>query len=922
MIQVLLYPDTLSMVGSMNTFEIYCSSKTDVVFALRYQGSSTNIVQHTYTPNDKNRITVSVKDIILPLLSFEVKDSIEPYIQPNIMKAFVATVYEVGSEGSKKEFTFSVIRAGVDRLADSAANFLKTNFLTWQPQTKGVTYYSPEFLTYYAAEASEVKCKAYIPAGHGYEEKVLTLASLEAGKVYTVPVQYAIIAKLLGDDGILPHVYEIWVEQAGERVTYVQQYYASDMKSEEEEWFLFENSLGGVDCFRAYGNSENTAEHTHNVAEIEEDSEEYRVDTTRKFKKNTGFLDKKERLWMLDFFPSLGKYVYHGNSLRKITVTDSDVNYEAKELPSNYTFTYKYSDARPYLNISRSEVGSFKQLDIQLPDLGNFTIAPRLVECSRLTLSSGALFPVQNPYSEEWGVTTLAAIFTHFVGQLSDSYTGGGGVGHSHKNIDVLDALSEFNGYITYLDKKIKAGYADETDDFSENGKASRKILRKDIEDTASALIKFLSGAQFGGFIPGILTGSGGRIDERGNAEFESITSRSSIIAKELIVNRQTAMESNFVFTESGLVDSVEENAPATEGDNITYTLQLQKRWEGDFTAFKENDVILASVNALAAGGKYYDMWMRVLSVNTVKNTIEVVCYPDSEVPSGANHPPCELARLIRWGNATDEDRQSCWYISSSEGLLVWLDHVTKPIIDKSNYSLAIGKLPDALHFVFANYPLADKRDGAFYAKYLAVQNIIRTDYQGNVKQDVVDRGKWSLDMAKSEEPYRCIATEVHDVWHYGCRWRCLEDETQAEPKYASTGWAFVEGNPEFKVEMTSAQGWSFDCDEISKLNDEGQYNVFTTLLFEATLYNRSVNDYVEAKRVTWTRDTGNVQEDNAWAIEHADAGFSVPITWKDLGTNADERWSCKFKVEVELLEETVQPSRSRVAYAESSIFV
>lgn len=921
MIQVLLYPDALSMVGSMNAFEIYSSSKTDVVFALRYQGSSANIVQHTYTPNDKNRVTVSVKDIILPLLSFEVKDSIEPYIQPNIMKAFVATVYEVGSEGSKKEISFSVIRAGVDRLADSAANFLKTNFLTWQPQTKEVTYYSPEFLTYYAAEASEVKCKAYIPNGHGYEEKVLTLASLEAGKVYTVPVQYAIIAKLLGD-GILPHVYEIWVEQAGERVTYVQQYFAGGMKSEEEEWFLFENSLGGVDCFRAYGNSENTAEHTHNVAEIEEDSEEYRVDTTRKFKKNTGFLDKKERQWLLDFFPSLGKYVYHGNSLRKITVTDSDVNYEAKELPSNYTFTYKYSDARPYLNISRSEVGSFKQLDIQLPDLGNFTIAPRLVECQRLTLSSGALFPVQNPYSEEWGVTTLAAIFTQLVGQLSSSYTGGGGVGHSHKNIDVLDALSEFNGYITYLDKKIKAGYADETDDFSENGKASKKILRKDIEDTASALIKFLSGAQFGGFIPGILTGSGGRIDERGNAEFESITSRSSIIAKELIVNRQTAMESNFVFTESGLVDSVEENAPTTAGDNITYTLQLQKRWGGDFTAFRENDVILASVNALATGGKYYDMWMRVLSVNTVKNTIEVVCYPDSEVPSGANHPPCELARLIRWGNATDEDRQSCWYISSSEGLLVWLDHVTKPIIDKSNYSLAIGKLPDALHFVFANYPLADKRDGAFYAKYLAVQNIIRTDYQGNVKQDVVDRGKWSLDTAKSEEPYRCIATEVHDVWHYGCRWRCLEDKTQAEPKYASTGWAFVEGNPEFKVEMTSAQGWSFDCDEISKLNDEGQYDVFTTLSFEATLYNRSVNDYVEAKRVIWTRDTGNAQEDNTWAIEHADAGFSVPITWKDLGTNADERWSCKFKVEVELLEETVQPSRSRVAYAESSIFV
>lgn len=915
MIQVLLYPDALSMVGSMNAFEIYCSSKTDVVFALRYQGSSANIVQHTYTPNDKNRITVSVKDIILPLLSFEVKDSIEPYIQPNIMKAFVATVYEVGSEDSKKEISFSVIRAGVDRLADSAANFLKTNFLTWQPQTKEVTYYSPEFLTYYAAEASEMKCKAYVPNGQGYEEKVLTLASLEAGKVYTVPVQYAIIAKLLGD-GILPHVYEIWVEQAGERVTYVQQYFAGGMKSEEEEWFLFENSLGGIDCFRAYGNSENTAEHTHNVAEIEEDSEEYRVDTTRKFKKNTGFLDKKERQWLLDFFPSLGKYVYHGSALRKITVIESDVNYEAKELPSDYTFTYKYSDARPYLNLSRSEVGSFKQLDIQLPDLGNFTIAPRLVECQRLTLSSGALFPVQNPYSEEWGVTTLAAIFTQLVGQLSSSYTGGGGIGHSHKNIDVLDALSEFNGYITYLDKKIKAGYADETDDFSENGKASKKILRKDIEDTASALIKFLSGAQFGGFIPGILTGSGGRIDERGNAEFESITSRSSIIAKELIVNRQTAMESNFVFTESGLVDSVEENAPATAGDNITYTLQLQKRWEGDFTAFKENDVILASVNALASGGKYYDMWMRVLSVNTVKNTIEVVCYPDSEVPSGANHPPCELARLIRWGNATDEDRQSCWYISSSEGLLVWLDHVTKPIIDKSNYSLAIGKLPDALHFVFANYPLADKRDGAFYAKYLAVQNIIRTDYQGNVKQDVVDRGKWSLDIAKGEEPYRCIATEVHDVWHYGCRWRCLEDKTQAEPKYASTGWAFVEGNPEFTIDVTSSEGWRFSKNYIlSKRDDLGELAAFTTIFLTGKLYNRDVTDHLI--NIMWTRDTGDPAKDNQWAQQIAQRKdqLTLPLTGSDLGEHWADGNSCIFKVSAEINDGEVYSTELEIEF-------
>ena len=204
-------------------------------------------------------------------------------------------------------------------------------------------------------------------------------------------------------------------------------------------------------------------------------------------------------------------------------------------------------------------------------------------------------------------------------------------------------------------------------------------------------------------------------------------------------------MESNFVFTESGIVESVMGTPAATEGGNVTYDLKLQKRWDNDFTAFKENDVVLASINTLAENGKYYDMWLRVLSVNTVTNTITVVCYPDDEVPSKKNYPPCELARLIRWGNAVDEDRQSCWYISSSEGLLVWLDHVTKPIIDKTNYSLAMGKLPDALSFLFQDFPTANKRDGAFYAKWMMAASFQQIDYQAtqSTRQETEVCGAW-----------------------------------------------------------------------------------------------------------------------------------------------------------------------------------
>lgn len=694
MIQVLLYPDALSMVGSMNAFEIFSTSKADVVFALRYKGSSANIVQHTYTPNDKNRITLSVKDIILPLLSFEVKDSSEPYAQPNIMKSFVATLYEVGSEGSKKEFTFSVIRAGVDRLSDSATNFLKNNFLTWQPQVKAVTYYSPEFLTYYATATSVMKCKAYMWNGTAYEEKEVVLMNhMNAGTVYTVPVQYAIIAKKIGGS-IQPSYYDIWVEQDGKRVTYVQRYYASDMKSEEEEWFLFENSLGGVDCFRAYGNSENTAEHTHNVAEIEEDSEEYRVDTTRKFKKNTGFLDKKERQWLLDFFPALGKYVYHGSALRKITVTESDVNYEAKELPSNYTFTYKYSDARPYLNLTRSDASDFKQMDIHLPEIGNFTIAPRLVEFPRQLLSGGVLFPVQEPYSETWGVTTADALFNYFASTLSDRYSGGGGIGHQHFNIEVLNGLSYDYGYILYQGDRIKAGMAD---DCTPGGALEKKMLRKDIDDTAKGKITFedvislLKGLKLGdgksqitgeglaklyafmtyNFVSGAY-GSGASIDNNGDAEMNSLFVRQFISAPKFVFNEISVTKAEQWNTNGyGTIESVDTGKHIIslhlEGNDYG-SLQVGDICRGIYADIdnahgsdKNTEGALDDCNFVLHKG-FFTTYFYVKKIITSEKGKFVFEYGKR---SEATPDPCAYMDFAQYGSFTDNKRQSSMYFSS-----------------------------------------------------------------------------------------------------------------------------------------------------------------------------------------------------------------------------------------------------------------
>ena len=671
------------MVGSMNAFEIYNDSKTDVVFALRYHGAEQNIVQHTYTPNDEHRITVDVKDIILPLLAFELKDDSTPYVQENIMKAFSAEIYEVGDAGNRKEFSFSVIRAGVDKLADSAENFLKNNFLTWQPQVKAVTYYSPEFLTYYAAEACAVKCKAYLWNGTGYTESEITLAHLTEGCVYTIPVQYAIIAKALNQK--TPSYYDVWVEkEGGDRLTYVQRYYASDMKSEEEEWFLFENSLGGVDCFRAYGNSENTAEHTHNVAEIEDDSEEYRVDTTRKFKKNTGYLDGKERLWLLDFFPSLGKYVYHRNSWRKITVTESDVNYEAKELPSNYTFTYKYSDARPYLNLSRASGESLKQMDIHLPDIGNFTIAPRLVEFPRQQLGGGVLFPVQDPHSEEWGTTTADAIFSAFLSAISNRYSGKGEVGHKHINISVLDALSFVGGYLLYKGEKLKAGVADVAKELDGEAAILKKYIRRDIDDTAEGTITFEKVQKL---VSGLLVGNFN--NENGGSWTPDAEGRSHLITDYLEV-RMKAIFEELVIKKTSTIGGKEIISPAggvvahkVEEVTVTYNNVSQKAYRCYFLAEQDGDEVdndfavndqVRSESFNVRKGTYHKVgnhfyWRLVIGRDEEPVELEGKKYhyidlSDTDCAT-ASDVPAKGDVLSQCGNRTDIERQNCLIFSA-----------------------------------------------------------------------------------------------------------------------------------------------------------------------------------------------------------------------------------------------------------------
>ena len=661
---IILKPDSLSLTGSMNHFII--SSTQEITFVLKYADSNEIIVQHIYTPNKAKRIEIDLENIITPLLSFQIQESTTIYRQPNIAREFLVNLIE-DKTAAQESWQFTVLRAGIDKFSESASSWLKRNFLTWQPTVKPVTYYTPEFLSYYAVEDCVAKCRAYVEENGSYVQSDLVLGNLSHGKVWTMPMQYGVIAGKLGK---MPSYYDVWIEDAaGTRLTYIQRYYASDIRSEEEQWVLFENSLGGIDTFRAYGDAENIAKHTHNVAEIENDSEEYRVDTVREYKKNTGFLSKEERKWLLDFFPSLGKFLYTGNYVRRIVVTESDVSWQTKDLPSSYTFTYKYADARPYLNITRSEDAAPAMLDIKIPDVGSFTIAPRLVELERLPLSSGALFPVQSPYSDKWNITTAAAILEWFSREVTTAYKGDGAFGHRHDNMSVLNALDRIGDYLTLDAQKIAAGLADEA-------KAARtldpksvdweKIVRTDQDTIVNALTTFMKGIVFGKSVRGE---SGVSIyqDEQGawHIDAEYLHVHRKLTAEEVEIMKTSHIKGKVVNSAGSFVISKIERIV---GAWRCYFRQQDSEGRRVYNSMQVDDLALCETfNLIDADGQLSNHYWHRRVVEVGVDYVDIADNTNVDDYASGSDTPQVGDEVVQLGHLTKEDRQSA-IIQSAAG--------------------------------------------------------------------------------------------------------------------------------------------------------------------------------------------------------------------------------------------------------------
>lgn len=872
-------PDNLCL--SRNIPKVIVSSED--IFSFELKKGEDVLFSASYTPDKNNRAEIDIREIVHTSLSFTLKEQTTSYVQSNLVADFTILL-----NSGELTASFRAIRAGVDRSSVDAAIFLKANFLTWQPQVKKVTYSTPEYLTFYAVSDCVVRLKAYFNEGEETTSEEIELYNASAGSAYTLPMEYAVIAAKF--DSRFPSFYDVWVEDTvGARLTYVQRYVASDILSEREHWILFENSLGGIDTIRAYGQCDFTADHTHNIAVIDEVSTEYSVDTERIFEKSTGFLTPQERTWLLDFLPSAQKYIFAGNALRPIVVTEDNTAYTEEDLPSEYTFSYKYADATPLLNITRAEELP-EVLDIKVPDLGSFSIPPRLIEFPSLNLSEGALFPVQHPFSEKWAVTTAGELYNYILSRISANPGGGtGGTGHTHANYSLLSALSLFQKYLLVNGEKINAGTADLANELSEELHA--RLLHKDKEDGTNFLLKF------GDFIDSMIAGKGAGIYPNGRGQFSRLEVRDALVVMRLIINEIQAMAGDFSFSDAGCIEKVEDL-----GDD-TYKLWMEKRTEYDVTNFTENDIMYSIINNLLTGGTdYYTSWFRCLTKNVNDNTLTVVLYPDSEVPGGKNYPPVAGYNVTRRGNSVlpDEgevnERAQSWLLSSREGRIMFLANVYKPILEDYNYAISIGKFPNIK--ALDNLPVTTEDVGVM-AKTIVCERLYQYDYNGDVISNKVDRGEWSLTVAQSEQPYRFIQhdrlypdgqhtfteLEQHTVYHYGCKWGCLVDKTEDEPVWNSPSWSLLEGDKNYHLDFESSNGWQFFIQQVN-----------TDITAVVSYGNRNITNVLMATdgvEVEWLRDTGNIPSDNSWKPTYVDGQKHViHLSVADMGSG----WGSEYR--------------------------
>lgn len=305
----------------------------------------------------------------------------------------------------------------------------------------------------------------------------------------------------------------------------------------------------------------------------------------------------------------------------------------------------------------------------------------------------------------------------------------------------------------------------------------------------------FDKGIEIGNATSGFFNGKGATIDENGSAEFETLTVRGFIKAAEYLINRIQITEGAQWLTEGGVIEKVAETA--SQGGQKRYNITFRSRFEGDIQApFKEGDILRGQIAKLQGGAGIETSWLRVEGVNGRK--VEVSLYSNQQVPEGRNTAPTEQMRVARWGNASDDTRQSHIVLDPERGQIVRRVNVDAPIIDpKQVDGFSLGTLPTWVQNALGG--AVNENSNYLYARGIITQDIIRFSPQGKPIAERVDRGVWSAQQSYYHEEKNATTGiyEISRVWLDGTLYELApRGNGSKRPSANDPNWIVVQEKP------------------------------------------------------------------------------------------------------------------------------
>lgn len=311
------------------------------------------------------------------------------------------------------------------------------------------------------------------------------------------------------------------------------------------------------------------------------------------------------------------------------------------------------------------------------------------------------------------------------------------------------------------------------------------EFANKQFPDTFKGKMTFDDGAQFGGFASG-MTGFGGIIDKKGNAEMQSLKLRGFLEVPELRYNRvEISMGDTWYAPSAGIIESVDTTAQ-------TITLKLE---EGEIGSPRVGDIcmgIFHNLNASENATADYDdgrgnrrfagfatCYFRIteeLDTATYK-TFKYQLRPVSGAYPTQYHPAASMT-FVGYGSFSNEDRQTSRY--ETRTYQRYLTGVSDWEFTASNIAAQYGDLSNLSIFGI------EMRGYSAYLNNIYMSGVIQQFTPGGEEvPTIIDRGVWS-------------ATETYnrndDVYWNNGHWRCLVDGTKTEPGKDAEEWVYLGG--------------------------------------------------------------------------------------------------------------------------------